>query len=66
MLINSQTDGTYAGDSQDFQTGWSVMYYTLKQYSPKTKMFFTPNVDSAEQYDAFFPYDPITVDIVGM
>lgn len=43
------------------------MYYSIKKYAPSVKMFFTPNVaDNESVYDAYYPYDPTTVDIIGM
>jgi hypothetical protein len=62
-----QFDGTYTGGPAEFQEGWAVMAKAIKDICPEVQMFFTPNVAGAQSdYDAFFPQDPTTVNVIGM
>uniref|UniRef100_A0A0S1MK75 GH26 domain-containing protein n=1 Tax=Phakopsora pachyrhizi TaxID=170000 RepID=A0A0S1MK75_PHAPC len=61
-----QTDGTYQGTAADFKAGWAAVSSAIKQIAPDVKMWWTPNVDSAENYKAYEPDDMSTVDLVGI
>lgn len=61
-----QRDGTYQGDAADFKEGWAVVARACRTIAPEVKMWFTPNVDTLDNYKSFFPDDVNTVDIIGV
>lgn len=61
-----QTDGTYQGGVEDFQTGWKHVAAAVRKIAPKVKMHWTPNIASAEEYAKYWPRDESTVDLVGV
>eukprot|EP00918_Siedleckia_nematoides_P006502 GHVU01014159.1.p1 GENE.GHVU01014159.1~~GHVU01014159.1.p1 ORF type:complete len:440 (+),score=36.12 GHVU01014159.1:333-1652(+) len=60
-----QTDGTYQGTADDFKKGWAAVSAAVKSIAPQVKMWWTPNVASAESYAQYEP-DLSTVDLVGI
>lgn len=61
-----QTDGTYQGTAADFKAGWAAVADAIKKIAPSVKMWWTPNVSSAEDYKKYEPDDLSTVDLVGI
>ncbi|KAM0790649.1 hypothetical protein ACM66B_004509 [Microbotryomycetes sp. NB124-2] len=61
-----QQDGTYQGTAEDFKTGWDVVAKACRQIAPEVKMWFTPNIADESEYDAYYPDDPTTVDLIGI
>lgn len=61
-----QTDGTYQGTAADFKAGWAAVSDAIKKIAPSVKMWWTPNVSSAEDYAQYEPDDMSTVDLVGI
>ncbi|SGY60910.1 BQ5605_C007g04502 [Microbotryum silenes-dioicae] len=61
-----QEDGTYQGDASDFKAGWAAVSAACKQIAPAVKMWYTPNIADESQYDAYYPDDPSTVDLIGI
>lgn len=61
-----QTDGTYQGTAEDFKKGWAAVSAAVKSIAPDVKMWWTPNVASADNYVKYEPYDLSTVDLVGI
>ncbi|GAA5969385.1 hypothetical protein JCM11641_008097 [Rhodosporidiobolus odoratus] len=59
-------DGTYSGTIDDFKEAWGVVAKACKSIAPEVKMWFTPNVDSLDVYQKYFPDDPSTVHIIGV
>lgn len=61
-----QTDGTYSGGVNEFKQAWAAVAAAV-QGNPLVKMFYTPNIASGtDQYEAYFPDDKSTVDIIGI
>jgi hypothetical protein len=61
-----QTDGTYKGTAADFKEGWATVAAAIKDIAPEVKMWWTPNVASADSYAEYAPDDMSTVDLVGV
>ncbi|KAA1065333.1 hypothetical protein PGT21_034753 [Puccinia graminis f. sp. tritici] len=61
-----QTDGTYVGNAADFKAGWAAVAAACKSIAPDVKMWWTPNVASAENYAEYEPDDMSTVHLVGI
>merc|ERR1711920_894853 len=59
-----QTDGTYSGGVEDFQTGWKVLSAAIEEHAPETKMYWSPNVGSDSDYEKYYPREG-RVDVVG-
>lgn len=59
-----QVDGTYSGGVQDFQTGWKVLSKAIEEHAPQTKLWWSPNVGSDEDYERYWPKEG-RVDVVG-
>jgi hypothetical protein len=65
-LDSYQTDGTYVGTAADFKAGWAAVSAACKSIAPDVKMWWSPNVASADSYAAYAPDDMSTVDLVGI
>jgi len=59
------TDGTYSGSLSDFKEGWKTMAAAIDEIAPDVKMFFTPNVANAAQYEQYYPTEG-RVDVIGI
>ncbi|OAV93940.1 hypothetical protein PTTG_08591 [Puccinia triticina 1-1 BBBD Race 1] len=61
-----QTDGTYVGNAADFKAGWAAVAAACKSIAPDVKMWWSPNISTAENYAEYAPDDMSTVDLVGI
>lgn len=61
-----QTDGTYQGTASDFKAGWAAVAAAVRQTAPDVKMWWTPNVASAQNYAQYAPDNFDDVDLVGI
>jgi len=61
-----QTDGTYQGTASDFKAGWAAVADAIKNIAPSVKMWWSPNISTAEDYEKYEPDDMSTVDLVGI
>jgi hypothetical protein len=66
LSYSYQTDGTYVGTAADFKAGWAAVAAACKSIAPDVKMWWTPNVASADNYAEYAPDDMSTVNLVGI
>ncbi|MBW0487119.1 hypothetical protein O181_026834 [Austropuccinia psidii MF-1] len=61
-----QTVGPYTGTPEDFKEGWDVVAEACRLIAPTVKMWWSPNVASAENYAQYTPRNMSTVHLVGV